>query len=100
MVMGGHGELVIERWLFGDLKGFATSDGADQAASSYPHHRFVSQLLEGLLHSCVCGFQSLWQNPSLCDDGHEISVAGPAGQDMHVDVAGNTGSRSFAQIHA
>ena len=36
----------------------------------------------------------------LADGGHEVGVAGPARQDVHVEVFGDSGSGGASEIHA
>src|SRR5207249_9072252 len=38
------------------------------------------------------------KDPGLRDDGDEVGVAGPAGQDMHVNVVRHSGARGAADV--
>src|SRR5206468_10390659 len=38
------------------------------------------------------------KDPRLRDDGDEVGVAGPAGQDMHVNVVRHSGARGAADV--
>src|SRR5665213_421485 len=46
-----------------------------------------------------CGGKILGKNAGFADSGHEVGIAMPAWQDVHVDVAGDSGARAFADVH-
>ena len=46
------------------------------------------------------GFEGLGDDADLGDGGHEVNVAGPAGDDVGVDVAGDAGTGAVADVEA
>ena len=44
-------------------------------------------------------FQRFWQHAAFGHRGHEIGVADPAREDVHVAVAGDSGSGGAAEVH-
>ena len=45
-------------------------------------------------------FEFFREDSGFGDGGHEVGVAVPAGKDVHVDVAGDSGSGAFSYVHA
>ncbi len=47
-----------------------------------------------------CSVEVLGHDAGFGDDGEEVGVAGPAWQGVHVEVAGNSGTGSLAEVEA
>lgn len=45
-------------------------------------------------------FETLWQHASFADNGHEVRIANPAGNNVHVKVMLHPGSGATAEIHS
>ena len=44
-------------------------------------------------------WQRLGQQAGFADDGHKVRIGDPAGENVHVDVSGDTGARGLADVH-
>ncbi len=53
-----------------------------------------------VLESSVRLLQAFWQYFGISQHGEKIRVAVPAGNDVQMQVAGHTGTRRMAKIHA
>ena len=55
---------------------------------------------EGLVQALPGGGEIFGQDASFADDGHEIGVAGPAGEHVLVKVVGYSGAGGFTEVDA
>src|ERR1700719_1476611 len=55
---------------------------------------------EGLVQALPGGGEIFRQDAGFADDGHEIGVAGPAGEHVLVEVVGYSGAGGFAEVDA
>src|SRR5579859_4584945 len=55
---------------------------------------------EGFAEAVVGDVQLFGMDASLAGDGHEIGIAEPAREHMEMQMTGDAGSRSAAEIHA
>src|SRR5437868_12121043 len=54
----------------------------------------------GFLELFEGGVEGLGHHAGFGDRRHEVGVAAPAGQDVHVEVAGDSGARDAAEVGA
>ena len=62
--------------------------------------RIRGQCVKRVFELLVAGFQGLGDDADLADDLHEIGVAVPPGDDVHVQVAGQACAGTTAQVDA
>ena len=63
-------------------------------------YQLWNKLGKGLAQAVPGGFEILRQGSGFGDSGHEVCVADPAGHGVQMDMTGNSGSGSLAEVQS